>query len=80
MSEGAGVQGLHQQRADAAHDRREPAVHGPRGRSRAEVALVLPVGELLVANEAQTYLADVITRIVNGHPNSCIDELGRAHV
>ena len=25
--------------------------------------------------DPQTYLADVITRIVNGHPNSQIDEL-----
>ena len=29
----------------------------------------------LIGVEPQTYLADVITRIVNGHPNSRIDDL-----
>jgi transposase len=29
----------------------------------------------LIGVEPQAYLADVITRIVNGHPNKSIDEL-----
>jgi transposase len=29
----------------------------------------------LIGVDPQTYLADVITRIINGHPNSRIDEL-----
>ncbi|SKA25980.1 IS66 C-terminal element [Enhydrobacter aerosaccus] len=28
----------------------------------------------LIGLEPYRYLADVITRIVNGHPNSCLDE------
>ncbi len=44
--QGGRVQRLHQQGPHSPDDRRQGAVHGPRRRARAEVALVRPVAEL----------------------------------
>lgn len=44
------------------------------GRSWAVIASLIETCKL-IGVEPHAYLADVITRIVNGHPNSRLDEL-----